>query len=79
MKTYTNALIVVRKKHKPFLKKDYDIKSKKIIVLDITDSKNRVIETHPEFEKYHGYDFNRRWTYPQLRKAIKPYLPLKIK
>jgi predicted protein tyrosine phosphatase len=74
---WADIIIVVRKKHNPLLKKHYNIKNKKVIVLDVIDSRKIIGERYPE---YNGLDFDifqKKWTRPQLRKAIKPYLPLK--
>ncbi len=74
---WADIIITARKKHKPILIKSYNAKNKKIIVLDITDSRKAMAEIYPEFKKIEHSDFNKKWTYPQLRKAIKKYLPLK--
>ena len=71
---WADVIIVVRKKHKPLLKKHYKIKNKKVIVLDITDSRRLIGELHPKYKNMEFEEFQRKWTYPQLRKAIKPYL-----
>ena len=76
---WADIIIVVRKKHKPLLRKHHNVKGKKIIVLDVTDSRRRVERKFPELRKLDFKTFNNKWTYPQLRKAIKPYLPLKLK
>lgn len=73
---WTDVIIVVRKKHKPLLKKHYKIKNKKIIVLDVTDSRRIIGKKYPELNNLDFETFQKRWTRPQLRKAIKPYLPL---
>ena len=36
---WADIIIVVRKRHRPLLRKNYKIKNKKIIVLDVTDSR----------------------------------------
>lgn len=71
---WADVIIVVRKKHKPLLKKDYKIKNKKVIVLDVTDSRRIIGEKYPKFKDLDYETFQRKWTRPQLRKAIKPYL-----
>ena len=71
---WANIIIVVRKKHKPLLKKHYKIKNKKIIVLDVTDSRKAIGEKYPKLKDLDYETFQKKWTYPQLRKAIKPYL-----
>ena len=76
---WADIIIVVRKRHKPLLKKYYKVRGKRIIVLDVTDSRRRVGEKFPELGKLSFEVFQRKWTRPQLRKAIKPYLPLRLK
>ncbi|MBS3092089.1 hypothetical protein J4466_01575 [Candidatus Pacearchaeota archaeon] len=75
---WAEVIIVVRKKHKPLLKKHYKVKGKRIIVLDVTDSRKIIGGKYSHLNNLDHPTFNRMWTYPQLRKAIKPYLPLKI-
>jgi len=71
---WADIILVVRKKHKPLLKKNYKIKGKKIIVLDVTDSRRTIGEKYPKLKDLDYEIFQKRWTYPQLRKAIKPHL-----
>ncbi len=75
---WADVIIAVRKKHESILKECYNIKGKKLIILEVTDSRKKISEIHPEFKKMKQSIFNKKWTHPQLRKAIKPYLPLKI-
>lgn len=75
---WSDIIITVRPKHKPLLKKRFKTKGKKIIVIDVTDSKRKVPENMAHLRELKDWEFNKKWTYPQLRKAIKPYLPLKI-
>tara|TARA_Y100000296_G_scaffold24614_1_gene29038 strand:+ start:2972 stop:3361 length:390 start_codon:yes stop_codon:yes gene_type:complete len=74
---WADIIIVVRKKHKPLLKKHYKIKDKKVIVLDVTDSRRIIGQKYPKLNNLDFETFQKKWTRPQLRKAIKPYLPLK--
>tara|TARA_Y100000034_G_C6763909_1_gene340442 strand:+ start:381 stop:773 length:393 start_codon:yes stop_codon:yes gene_type:complete len=76
---WADVIITARKKHGPILKKNFKVKGKKVIFLDITDSRKAMSKIFPEFKKISHFEFNKKWTYPQLRKAIKPYLPLKKK
>lgn len=76
---WADIIITARKKHKPILLNDLGVKDKKIICLDITDSRKAMSEIYPEFKKIEHSLFNKKWTYPQLRKAIKPHLPFKNK
>jgi predicted protein tyrosine phosphatase len=74
---WADIIITARDKHKPILVNDYGVKNKKIIVLNVRDSRFAMSKIYPEFNKIDQKDFNKKWTYPQLRKSIKPYLPLK--
>ena len=73
---WADIIIVVRKRHASLLKKKYKIRNKKIIVLDVTDSRKIIGEKYPKFNNLDYDTFQKRWTRPQLRKAIKLYLPL---
>ena len=75
---WADIIVVARKRHKPLLKKHYKVKGKKIITLDVSDSKRRIGKKFPTLGKLDFKTFQRKWTYPQLRKAIKPYLPLRL-
>ena len=70
------VIIVMRDWILSLLREDYSLKNKKIIQLEITDVPRLIPEEFKEFRKLKKKEFNRKWTYPQLRKAIKPYLPL---
>lgn len=76
---WADVIITARLKHKPLLRKKYKIKNKKIISLDVSDSRGKFEEKHPDFEKLGQEVFDKKWTRPQLRKAIKLHLPLKLK
>jgi len=72
---WADIIITAREKHKPILIENYDVQNKKIITLDITDSRKAMSEIYPEFKNIEHHKFNEKWTYPQLRKAIEEYLP----
>ncbi len=76
---WADILIVVRGKFKISLKKKYKVGKKKIITLEVVDSKKLIPEKFADLRDLSYWDFQKAWTYPQLRKAIKPYLPLKVK
>ena len=71
---WAEVIIVVRERLVGDLKKKFKLKGKKIIVLDVTDSKRLAPK---EFQALSHREFQKKWTYPQLRKAIKGCLPLK--
>ena len=74
---WADIIIIVRKRLVKILKKKFKLGKKKLIVIDITDSKRIVSKKYPELIKLNHLNFQKRWTYPQLKKAIKPYLPFK--
>jgi predicted protein tyrosine phosphatase len=74
---WADIIILVRKRLMPALRKKFKSKDKKIIVLDVTDSKERIPEEKSHLRNLSHEEFQKKWTYSELRKAIKPYLPLK--
>ena len=64
---WADIVIIVRKRLKPIFKKRFPKFKKKLIVFDISDSKRLAPE---EFQKYEGLEFQKKWTYPRLRKAV---------
>ncbi len=74
---WADIIIVVRPKHEHILKKKFKINDKKIIVLDVSDSQKRAIEKDKKYAKMDSKQFQKIWTYPKLRQAIKPYLSLR--
>jgi len=73
---WADIIITARPKHKPILFDKYNTKNKRIITLDVSDSRKRVGKIYPDLLKINHAEFNRIWTYPQLEKAIAKYLPL---
>ncbi len=76
---WADIIIVVRKKHVLMIKKKYKVKNKKVIALEVLDSRKRIGQKYPKLNNLDFETFQKRWTRPQLRKAIKSYLPLKLK
>jgi predicted protein tyrosine phosphatase len=74
---WADIIITARKKHKPILINKHKIKNKRIITLDITDSRKAMSKIYPEFKNIKNSEFNKKWTYPQLIKSLEKYLPLK--
>jgi hypothetical protein len=56
----------------------YYYKGKSLLILEVTDSREKISEIYPEFKKINKSLFNKKWTYLQLRKLIKSYLLLGI-
>ena len=76
---WADIIIVVRERLKDSLKKKFKTKDKKIVVVDVTDSKKLIPEELSHLRDLDYLTFQKKWTRPQLRKAIKPHLPLKLK
>jgi predicted protein tyrosine phosphatase len=76
---WAEVIIIVRKRlRKIFIKKFRKWDDKKIIVIDVTDSKNMIPKELYHISLLGHEEFQKKWTRPQLRKSIKSYLPLKI-
>jgi predicted protein tyrosine phosphatase len=75
---WADVIIIVRKRVSQIFKKKFKTKGKKIIVFDITDSKRLISEQYPDAKNWTRDEMNKKITYPRLREAIKPFLPLKI-
>ena len=72
---WADIIVTALKKHKPILIEKHGAKDKKIICLDVTDSRKAMSKIYPEFKNIERDKFNRIWTHPQLKKAIDEYLP----
>ena len=73
---WADVIIIVRKRLKPIFTKKYKTKGKKIIVIDVTDSRRLLPAKYSFLKKATNYEFDRKWRRPQLRKAIKKHIPL---
>lgn len=74
---WADIIIVARDKHRIILEKEFKIKDKKIIVLEVSDSRYKAYLKNPEWKDISQEEYNRIWTYPQLEKALKKHLPLR--
>ena len=75
---WADVVIVIRKRLVSILKKNFKVHHKtKIILLNVTDSQNLIPSEFKHLRNINHKEFNKKWTYPQLRKAIGKYLPLK--
>ena len=73
---WADVVIIVRRiLVKPF-KKNYAWKGKKIIVLDVTDSRKVAARKDPKWLKMDNETFQKTYVRGRLRNAIKPHLPL---
>ncbi len=75
---WADIIITARKKHKPILINEFGVKNKRIICLDITDSRKAMSEIYLEFKDISQEEFNKKWTHPQLEKAINEFLPFEV-
>jgi predicted protein tyrosine phosphatase len=76
---WADVIILVRPRLKQVIKKKFKIGKTKLIVLDVSDSKRLLPKDYSHLKELDYIAFQKKWTRPQLRKAIKPYLPLKLK
>jgi predicted protein tyrosine phosphatase len=74
---WADIIIIVRKRLLKIFKIKFPKTKNKIILLDVTDSRRIAEKIHPELKALNHEQFQKKWTRPLLRKAIKPYLPLK--
>jgi predicted protein tyrosine phosphatase len=73
---WADLIILLEERLLPILKKDYDIGGKKLISFTVIDAPKWIPDEFAELRKLPKGEFNKVWTYPRLRKAIKEYLPL---
>ncbi len=73
---WSDLIIVVEERVLPILKKDYNVRGKKIIAFTVIDAPKFIPDEFKDLRKLPKKEFNKIWTYPRLRKAIKQYLPL---
>ena len=76
---WADFIIITRKRLGSIFKKKFKVGKKEIILIDVTDSKRIIGEKYPDLGKLDYLTFQKKWTRPKLREAIKPYLPLKLK
>lgn len=75
---WSDLIVLVRPRLKDVLKKKFKTEKRKIISIDVTDSGRLIPKGVLGSKKLSYEEFQKKWTRPQLRKAIKPFLPLKI-
>jgi len=73
---WAEIIIVVRKRLERILKNKYKTKGKRIIVIDVTDSKRLIPKEYAHLKDLDYEEFQKKWTRPQIRKVLKKYLPL---
>ena len=72
---WADLIIIVRKRIVQIFKRKFKTK-KRIIIINVTDSKNKIPKEFAHLKEWDYKEFNKKWTYPYLRKSIKPHLPL---
>ena len=72
---WADLIIITRKRLKHLFNKKFR-SDKKIIFLDVTDSKRLIPEKYAHLREVSHNEFQKKWTRPQLRKEIKQHLPL---
>jgi len=45
--------------------------------LEVSDSRYKAYLKNPEWKDISQEEYNKIWTYPKLKEALDPYLPLK--
>nr|MBD3312186.1 hypothetical protein [archaeon] len=70
---WADVIVIVRERLVPLVKDKFDIRDKKLVVINVTDSKRLVPKKYQELS---FRELNEKWTYPWLRKAINKHLPL---
>lgn len=73
---WAQIIVITRKRLKPIFDKRFKHERKKIIILDVTDSRRLLPAEYAYLKNATDSEFERKWRRPQLRKAIKKYLPL---
>jgi hypothetical protein len=73
---WADIIVVAREKHKKILEEDYKIKNKKIIILEVSDSRYKAYLKNPNWKNISQGEFNKLWTYPKLKEVLEKYLPL---
>ncbi len=73
---WADVIIVVRKRLVSIMKERFHVKNKKLIVFNVTDSPLSLFFERKMLKFMDYLDFQKKWTYPQLRKNIEKYLPL---
>lgn len=73
---WANVIIIVRKRLKSKFKKKFQTNRKRIITFNVTDSRRLLPKKYFYLKEASEKRFDKEWRKPQLRKAIKKYLPL---
>ncbi|OGJ17915.1 hypothetical protein A3K73_02820 [Candidatus Pacearchaeota archaeon RBG_13_36_9] len=73
---WAEVIVIVRKILVKNFKEKYKWKGKKIIVLDVTDSRKVAARKDPRWLRITNRLFQEYYVHAHLRRAIKPYLPL---
>ncbi len=74
---WADVIITVRPRLKQVVKKKFKTGKRKIIGLDVSDSKRLLPKEFSHLKELDYISFQKKWTRPRLRKAIKPHMPFK--
>jgi len=75
---WADVVIVARKRLVPVIKERFHIRGKKLIVLNVTDSPFALFLERRRLNFLDYIHFQKKWTYPKLRKSIDEYLPFNL-
>jgi len=74
---WADVIITVRHRLKQMVKKKFKTGKKKIIGLDVSDSLRLLPKEFSHLKELDYISFQKKWTRPQLRKALKLHMPFK--
>lgn len=72
---WADVIVIVRRRIYPLFKRKFKT-NENVILLDVTDSKRHIPKEFVHLKELDFKQFHKKWTYPQLRMAIKKHLPL---
>ena len=72
---WADLIIFVKPRLEQLFKEKYKF-NKKTITIKVTDVKELIPEEFAHLRKLPEKEFQKKWTYTQLRRAIKKYMPL---
>jgi predicted protein tyrosine phosphatase len=67
---WAEILIIVKKRLENVLKNNFEVKNKKLIILDVLDSQKLISKTHPELKNISYEEFNKKYTWKKLKEEI---------
>lgn len=70
---WADLIIFAQEKHKKWFEEKFGKLKKPYLIFNVRDSGNDVPENKKDLLELSRKDFNRKWTHPNLRKAVKKY------